>query len=154
MTDSNIVSCKINLQIYGLLGATLLGVCLTQDSCVLPIALSAAVCLGLVRFLSLRLMAYKAKGEMPIKKWVFNMRQLMSALSETVWAMLVNYTVGTSLFPIVHKSPLVGGDFSFFCGTKMFYRLGLYGKRVPDVRQGILANEGENPLSFLWVGLG
>lgn len=102
---------KIDPQICGLLGATLLGVCLTQDLCVLPIALLVVVCLGLIRFLSLKLIPYKAKGEMPIKKWVLNMRQLLSALTETVWAMLVSYTVGTSLSPIVHKSPLVGGFF-------------------------------------------
>jgi len=78
--------------------------CLTQDSCILPIALSLVFCFALVRFLSLKLISNQAKGDMPMENWVFNMRQFISALFETVWAMLVNYTVGTSLSPIVHKS--------------------------------------------------
>ena len=89
--------------VYELSGANPAGV--TQDLCGLLIAPLVVIGLGLIRFFSLKLTACQPKEEMPMNK--SKLILLTSATSETMWAMLVNYTVGTCWSPIGHKLPML-----------------------------------------------
>lgn len=89
---------------YDLPGSTLLGVCFTQGSRTLLIPSLTASAFGILRFVIYKLTGPSLKGEMPMRKKVFNNAKLLTAATlESIWAMLVSYAVGTSLSPIVHK---------------------------------------------------
>ena len=83
----------------GFSGATLLGVCLTQGLWKLLIASLVVSVLGFMRFVILKLDETKEKT--PMTDGSSDVRMPMASMIETTWAMLVSYTVGTSLSPKV-----------------------------------------------------